>query len=294
MAVPTGRELRARPLLRGPLFVALGDSTSRGAAVAIASLLVLAVGFDSGIAVFGTAYVGVVLVFLRPRRFVVAALGPPAVAHLAWFAFGSGATYPPLSLGDMASFAWHLFTLAAGGLVGGGGTKRAFGNAVGGSPHPANTIPLSGEAVGIIALVLASLCVAFGFARHRQSRKVVASLAGGLVAAVVAVAFLAKTRAFIRPVMLPLSGARFIQWIAIFLLLAFAPAITAALRPASRLWRSWGAIAAAAALVAVFVLNLGSVAARARVPRGLGDKHQVRRTPDDHGAERGLRRGTPA
>jgi hypothetical protein len=243
----------------GAAFVALGRSRSLGTAAAIAALLVLAVAFDSGLAVFGAVYVGMLLAFLWPRRLTAVALGPPLVAHLGWIAFGTGASYQAESLRTMASFAAHLFTLAAGGLVGGGETKRAVGIAVGASPRSSPTIPMSGEAVGVIALGLATLCVAYGFARHRYSRQVGVNFVAGLTTALVTVAFLAKTRAYLPPVILPASGARFIQWVAIFLLIAFAPAITDALRLASPPLRQWGGIGAAGMLVTVFILNLGQL-----------------------------------
>jgi hypothetical protein len=237
-------------------FLALGDRVSQRMALAVAGLLLLAVGFDSSLALLGAFYVGVIIVLSWPRRLSAIALGPAAVAHLAWLAFGSSTPYVPQPVGRMTSFAWHLSTLAAGGLVGGGETKRAIEIAVSGSPRPP-TVAVSGEAVGIIVLALATICVAFGFARNRLPRKVAANFAGGSIATVLTVATLAKTRAIGSPVLI--AGTRFVQWVAIFLLLALLPAITATLRPSSQSWRRLGAISAGGALIGVFVLNLGQL-----------------------------------
>jgi hypothetical protein len=75
---------------------------------------------------------------------------------------------------------------------------------------------------------------------------------------VIGVTVLAYTRAFlIKPEQF--SGSRYVQWIAVFMLLALAPAITAAVRPrtlrASRVAHS----VAAFALVAIFVVNLNQM-----------------------------------
>ena len=241
-------------------FVALRDHRTPKAAVAIAGLLVAAIGTDSGIATFGVAFVAVVIVLLWPRRLIALALGPPTVVYLAWFAFGDNGKYLAASVGTMMSFAYHLFFLSAGGLVGGGETQGAILRGLG-AAHPASspTIPLSGETVGIIALVLASVCVAFGFVRHRLPRKVVATFIGGLVAAVLAVVVITKTRAYLIDPASEIPGSRYLLYVAVVLLLAFAPAIAATLRPAApRSGRGLG-IAAAAVLVAIFVANLHQV-----------------------------------
>jgi hypothetical protein len=69
-----------------------------------------------------------------------------------------------------------------------------------------------------------------------------------------------KTRAFLIPwSQLPGGGSRFLQLVAIFLLVGFLPAIAAALRPTSPKLRRWAAIAGAGVIIAVFVLNLNQL-----------------------------------
>jgi hypothetical protein len=99
-------------------YAALREARTVGAALAIAGLLVLAVGADSALAALGAVYVASLVVFLWPGRLQVLALGPPLVVHLAWQAFGDKGTYLSSSLGTMTSFATHLLALSAGGGVG--------------------------------------------------------------------------------------------------------------------------------------------------------------------------------
>jgi hypothetical protein len=238
-------------------FVALREEINLWVALGVAALLVLAWVFDSQLAAPGAAYVGLIVLLLWPRRYALPALGPPLIAFLGWFAFGDNGRYLPTSVGTMTSFSWHLLTLSAGGLVGAGETKRSIERILGGSPPSSPTIPLSGEVVGIIVLALATVCVTVGIARHRASRRVIVNLCAGLLATLIAVAILAKTRAFlIPPDLLPGPGSRFLQLVAIFLVVGFLPAVAAAVRPVAPMTRQWVTAAACVALVAVFVLNL--------------------------------------
>lgn len=240
-------------------FIALRDEAATSTtAMAVAGLLLAAIGTDSGFAAFGVAYVGVVVVLLWPRRLSSLVLGPVAVAYTVWLAVGDLGTTLTTSFGAMASFAYHLVTLAAGGLVGGGDTHSAVAYALGGPQVSEAAIPVSGEVVGIVTLLVASSCVAVGLFQRRLSRKAIASLIGGLVSAVLAVAVFARTRAWIvDPAQLP--GSRYVQLVAVFLLVAFAPALAATLRPAAPRSRRSITVVACVFLMAVFALNLNQV-----------------------------------
>ena len=251
----------ALALAFGAAFIAFREHRTPSAAVGIATLLILSIAADSGVAAFGAVFVGIIVVGLWPRRLVFLALAAPLVAHLGWSALGDNSAYVLVPLGKVVSFGWQLFALSAGGLVGGGETKgmieaalRGPGSHVSSSP----TIPLSGQTVGILVLVLASGCVAFGFAKRRVPRVVAVNLVGGVVAAVFAAAVLARTRAYLVPSSL-IPGSRFVQWVAVFLLVGFAPAIAASVRPASARAGRYLCVATVAALIAVFVVNLDQV-----------------------------------
>jgi len=251
----------ALALCFGAAFVALREHRNASGAVVIAVLLVLSVGADSGVATFGAVFVGILVVGLWPRRLVLLALALPLMAHVAWLAFGDNSEYVTAPLEAVVSFGWHLFALSAGGLVGGGETQgvidavlRGPGSHVSSSP----TIPLAGETVGAIVLALAIACAAVGFAKHRVSRKVTVNLIAGSAAAVFGTAVLAQTRTYIIPTAL-IPGSRFVQWVAVFLLVAFAPVIAATVRPVSPRVGRYVYAASAAALIAVLVVNLDQV-----------------------------------
>ncbi|MEX0666627.1 MAG: hypothetical protein WD598_17890 [Acidimicrobiia bacterium] len=232
-------------------YVVLGDQRTPKSATLIAALLVLAIAADSGVAIIGGVFVTVLLAFLWPMRFVVASLWAPALVGLGWLMFGDQGVQVSASFDTMFKFATRLFLVSAGGLIGGGETRSVV------ELTPANpTIPLDRTWVGAIALATATGCVLFGALRHRLDRRTIIGLGAGLAAAAFGTAALARGRSFlIAPSQLP--GSRYVQWIAMFLLLAFAPAIVASLRsPREQLNRVAGA-AAVAGLVGVFVLNLG-------------------------------------
>jgi hypothetical protein len=102
------------------------------------------------------------------------------------------------------------------------------------------------------------------------SRPIVATLIAGTATAVVGVWLLAITRASIfSPEQF--SGSRYVQWIAVFLLLAIAPVVAAALRPsAMRASRAAFAVAAIA-LVAIFVVNLNQLRPAREFSESWGD-----------------------
>lgn len=240
----------------GAGYLVLSRKTTPRSAIAIAGLLVLAVGVDSAIALIGAAFVGVMVVLLWPWRLSVLALVPPLVAHIAWFLFGDTGTYIPATFHAMTSFAFRLLTLASAGLVGGGDAHAPIARALG-VEHPASEalIPVGVETLGFVVLTLATVCVVIGIARHRLSRRVVACLVGGLVATIVAVTSISYTRAFLfRPE--DLSGSRFVQYVAVFPLLALAPAIAATICPLEQRARRAVAALTTAALVAIFIINL--------------------------------------
>jgi hypothetical protein len=239
-------------------FLALSETPTPGAAAAVALLLVLGLASDSAVAYFGLAFVVILVLGLWPRRLMPLAIGVPFVAYLAWYVFGNEAVYLDATFREYATFAFHLFTLAAGGLVGGGQTKGAIASIFGRPSDFTPAIPVRGEVVGIMALVGASACTAYGLARRRLPRKVIVNLIGGLATAILATAVLTQTRTFITPPEV-IPGSRFVQWPAIFLLLAFAPAITAVLRPKSLRTARVATLGVAAALIAVFVVNLSQL-----------------------------------
>jgi hypothetical protein len=265
----------------GAAFVALRDEFTLRAAVLVGALLVVAIGFDSAVATFGAVFVGVLVLFLWPKKLAALALGPAFVAYLVWLAFGDLGTQHAVGIGKIASFAFHLFTLSAGGLLGGGDTHASIARSLGNThAAPSPIIPLSGEAIGAVVLVLAAACVVLGFVRRRLDRKVVAALVGGLAAAIFAVAIIAKIRAYLIDPKLGLPGSRFIQQIAVLLTLAFVPAIVATLRPESpRLGHLLGAVAGVA-LIAIFLVNLHQVWAPREFEEAWGTnvKARVRQT----------------
>jgi hypothetical protein len=234
-------------------FVALGRRRDQRAAIVVAVLLLVALASDSALAAPSLLFVGAVLLFLWPFRLALIALVPAVFGHVAWFALDESQVLAhgvcmncapftfSVPLGDSIEFAAAVLTRSAGGLVGGSVTA------------------------GIIVLVLATGCTAFGLATHRLSRPVIASLVGGVSAALVSVGLFAHSRAGfwsnIDEAIASLDSVsnRYIQPAAIFLLLGFAPAIYATLKPsdpkASRVFTG----AATLALVVVFVVNLGNV-----------------------------------
>ena len=230
-------------------FLALGERHDLRTAVAIAALLVFACTADSGVAAFGSVFAGLVVVLLWPWRMWLVTLLPALLVHGLWFLFGDTGPTTSAARRTMWTFAWRLFALSTGGLVGGGETPSRVGG-----PPESGTLPISGVQVGLIVLVVAGACIGFGLLRHKLERRVVVNLVAGLAAAVVTVAVLARTRAFLIPPSL-FPGSRYVQWVGTFLMVALAPAITAALRPAEARTRRWLTIAAGVGLVAVFAIN---------------------------------------
>lgn len=231
-------------------FVALSGRKDIRAAAVIAFLLLVAFTADSGVASFGAVLVGLVVVFLWPWRLAALALIPALLAHAVWFAVADAGPSYAASRQVMWTFAWRLLALSAGGVVGGADIPSRIG-----ATPTSGTLPVSGVAVGIIVLVAASACVVFGLTRRKITREVAAALAGGVASAIVIVAVLARTRAWLIPPS-NFAGSRYLQWVGAFLLVAFAPAIAATVRPMRDRSRRLLVSVSSAALIAVFVINL--------------------------------------
>jgi hypothetical protein len=241
----------------------VGDPTTRRAAFArrrdrrtavlVAVLLLVALASDSALALPGLIVAGAVVVFLWPFRLALVALVPPLVGHVAWFALDQSQVLAhgvclncapfTFSVGIRGSveFAVAILTRSAGGLVGGSVTA------------------------GVVVLVLASACTVFGLVTHRLSRPVIACLVGGITAALVSVGLFAYSRAGFWPTIddaidsLDSVSNRYVQPAAIFLMIAFGPAIYATLKPSGRTASKVFTGVATAALAVVFIVNLGSV-----------------------------------
>jgi hypothetical protein len=234
-------------------FVALRDHVDWKTALVVAALLVTAAAWDSGLALPGAVFAGSLILLLWPWRLAVIALAPPLAAHFGWLALnhsqllvtgrcmGCDAAYSTAPWDQSRQFAFNLTARAAGGLVGG------F------------------EIAGIIGLSLATICITIGLARGKLPRRALAALTGGLLAAGVTVVSITYSRAGLWPSasaaidMLGGWSNRFIQQVALFLLMGLAPAVAASVRPRSRLYGQLLAVAVAAGLFVVFALNLSSV-----------------------------------
>ncbi|MSO80052.1 MAG: hypothetical protein EXQ79_10695 [Acidimicrobiia bacterium] len=234
-------------------FVAVGDHRARRNAFMIAGLLVLAFFADSGVAIFGAVFVGILVVALWPVPLAVRALALPAIAHVAWLLFGQEQIGITTSFDKTFTLANRLVLYSFAGLAGGGENHSVL---YGGLADP--TIPMNPAKIGVIVFVFAIGCVVWGRARRRLSRVIVVTLISGFVTVVTAAFLIAWKRAFL---ILPSSlfGSRYLQWLAVFLVVAFVPAITAALRTDSQ--RSNRVIAAVAviAMVGVFALNFATL-----------------------------------
>ncbi|TML63755.1 MAG: hypothetical protein E6G14_17895 [Actinobacteria bacterium] len=234
-------------------YVALGKRHDRRTAIVVAAIAVAALFCDSALAVAGFLFLIVMVTYLWPFRLALVALVPPAVAHAAWYALDHSevlirgtcqncrsVTFGA-SFGGRVDFGWAIFVRSAGGLVGGSVTA------------------------GEIFLGVAVAVACIGLAMRRLSRPVVASLVGGTLAAVAAVALISYTRAgFWRSIHVAIAnldgpGNRYLQPAAVFLMIAFIPAMAAAIRPSRRMV-SWVVTAiASAGLIVVFAVNLSSL-----------------------------------
>lgn len=237
-------------------FVALDPTRTRRTAVAIAALLVVAAISDSGLALFGLLFVSALVVALWWRRWslMLIALVPAGVVHGAWLLFGDQGPKYSTTFHKIWVFFERLVLLAAGGLVGGGETGSA---AFGEKPKP--PLQLSGTTVGVIVLVLGAVCVLYAVRRRRLDRVLTVVLIAGVTTAILEAGAISKTRAFlIKPE--DITGSRYVQWVAVFMLIALAPVAVAVLRSGDpRRNRIIGGVAAVL-LVAVLGVSIKELA----------------------------------
>jgi hypothetical protein len=230
-------------------YVALRDEHGEKAAWWIAGLLVLAVGADSGLAALGIAYVGLLLAFLWPRKLWPVALGLPVLASIAWYLFGTRQRSYPISWDVAWTLIERLATVSLAGLVGGG--ERYLPGLADRPP----AYPLTTTETAVLVLVAVAGCLAIGW--RRLDRLLLAGLGAGVGAATVTVLAITRERAWIvDPVKVP--GSRYVQWVALFLLLGLLPALVRVLTPATEREQRRATAAGVVVLVAIFLVNLTS------------------------------------
>lgn len=249
-------------------FASLGERITRRTAFTVSALTLLATGADSQLTVLPLVLIAVLVVLLWPKRLAALALIPPVVAQLAWFAFGNQGPSGSSSFERKWTFAYRLLFQSAAGLVG-GGTNGTNTEGVVNTP----VIPISPNTLGLLVLVTAAVVVTFGIWRRRLSRSVMVGLVGGSAAALITVGVLAKTRAFFyTPPFGPILGispnelkypdffgTRYVQFVAVFLVVALAPAIAVTMRSLRTPPSRGASLAVAAGLIAVFVVNLSQL-----------------------------------
>ena len=233
-------------------YFALGEAKTPKTAMLITGLLLLAFAADSGVAVFGAVFAGLIVVLLWPLTLTLRVLALPAIAHVAWLLFGQAQIGETTSFDTTFTFANRLFLYSLAGLVGGGEVQPELG----GPGNP--TIPINAAVLGLIVFVVTGLVIAAGIVRHRLTRAHVVTLIAGMVAAVVSVLLIAWKRAFLIPPT-NIIGSRYVQWIAVLLVVALAPAIAATLRARSQQTNRIIVVAVAIALAGVFVVNLDTL-----------------------------------
>jgi hypothetical protein len=206
-----------------------------------------------------------VVVLIWPRRLAILALAPATLVQIAWLALGYQGPGDSAPFERMWTFAYRLLLQSAAGLVGGG----AAGTQDDGLPIEP-VIPMSANRLGLVVLVAAGAAVTVGIWKRRLSRNVTTSLISGSVVALLTVGVLAKTRAFfytpsvgaligLTPEELQYPnffGTRYVQYVAIFLVIALAPAITATIRSRKQATSRVASAGIVVALIAVFVMNL--------------------------------------
>jgi hypothetical protein len=206
-------------------------------AIAVAALLVLAIGFDSASAYGGLLFVAV-LVGLRWRdRWVLLALGPPLFAAAVFQLRGGGSLGQSVSVSREIVFFLRLILRSVGALVGGG------------------------EAAGAVAIVLAAAALVWGFLRGMLSGTPSHLLIAGSLAAVALAGSVAVTRAGV-------VGHdfwdfnRYIGLVGVYFLAALLPPLVATCEGFLARSRSgavgtrWFAPTLALLLIVVFLLNL--------------------------------------
>ncbi len=208
---------------------------------AVGTLLLAAVGVDSGAALAMAAF-GAIVTVLTWRNWSALVVTPSLIALGAWYAFAPLGPSWPGSLGVRAAFTVHLFLQAFGGLVGGGQTQ------------------------GIVLSVFAAAFLWLGIQRGILAGAIRTLFIAGAVAVVVTVGAVAQSRA-------ALVGSDFIDFnryltdVDVPLVLALAPLIAGSVRsvvtgifpkgmpnPSAQVVR----MLPPTLLVAAFLLGLGS------------------------------------
>jgi hypothetical protein len=220
---------------------------------AVSVLLVAAVACDSGLALVALPFTILVVVAAWSRRWAATALAPPLLLLLVWTLVDRAKVFAPdgcpncwpatfsAPLGWSLRFGLALLTRAAGGLVGGG------------------------PGIGYVVLV-GSLVVLAAAVRHRRLGRVgTAAAIGAWLSALTSVMSVTYSRAgfwtteqeAIRSLAAPSN--RYVQSVALFLLLGVLPVVVRTVPWPARL-PAWSGVAlGSAALIAVFALNLPGV-----------------------------------
>ena len=233
----------ALALLFAAALVVLRAAPRTRSALAVAGLLLAATAADSGLAVCGIVLVACFLVRRWPWRAAVAALVPAVVANAVYLLYAGTNTLGSASLLDQLKLAAHLVLRAAGGLVGGRGI-------VGGD-----------ETAGIVLLVVVAILVVPAVVQGRLCGLPLLGLVAGGTTAVVTALVIAHTRAGLIHGGLTLDvfffvNNRYSQEVALFLLVGLLPAVWTSVVTLLPGARRGLALALAAALVVVFVINL--------------------------------------
>lgn len=182
----------------------LRNDPSRQAITAVAVLLVGSVVLDSGIAISAVVFAGVLGV-IRWKWAAVWALTPAMVVNLWWYTTADLEQHFPASFSDRLGFAGRLALQSVGSIVGRDQVAGAL---------------LTGAAATLILIAL--------WQRWLDSRTL-ATLAGGMAAAVVTTAAIAFARAGL-PGFNFLHFNRYLQSVAIPLTMAAVPALAVAVR----------------------------------------------------------------
>jgi uncharacterized membrane protein YhaH (DUF805 family) len=234
-------------------FLALGEgSANRRRAVPVSVLLVVAVAFDSGAAVLGIVFTGIVLLREWPRRLAVTALAAPAAAFLLWTVVDETQVIAPDDCRNCTpvSFpaSWGRSVQYAHGLVARAGAGLAGGSRV----------------VGGVVLVVAVVAVGVALYRRWAGRTPTTGFLAGAAGAGAAIVLVTYSRAGFPywesgdaavAALDPPSG-RYVHPVLLFVVLALAPPLVAMVRRLSNAdVRRIVALAASVAVVGLFVVN---------------------------------------
>ena len=199
-----------------------------GEVVIVTLVLLLAVVSDSSVTLIGLLPIGALLIVQWSRRHASIALLPTLLVGL-WTLTQTLPRFSAPTIAGQVNFGFKLLFGTAGGLVHGG--------------------PVAGG----VMLALAIVVITIGWRRGALGRRVKASLVGALASVAVLCASLAWSRS-----LYPLTpGIRYFAEVAVFLLVGLLPALWSSV---ASLWdaRRRGLPAAAAlALLAVLLFNLG-------------------------------------